>query len=231
MIYECENCEAVLGSGLMSCPRCGHLFDEPVPDDALSDEAEEWVESALPVESPPLVLPSVEPPPVPPTRKTRRPLRIVWSLAAALALAGLVWAGVRFAAPLLITPPASDSEAVMPTTTDLSNGLPTDVAAHPTYAANMTAFVGSLRQTGVGAQWPAFGSNDTLLITPQTMVKGQRAEWNADLYHELAQGIYANFVFRRYESKFSDTDSTTCFVVVSDTSGKVVAVDLMGDLK
>lgn len=119
----------------------------------------------------------------------------------------------------------------MPTTTDLSNGLPTDVAAHPTYAANMTAFVGSLRQTGVGAQWPAFGSNDTLLITPQTMVKGQRAEWNADLYHELAQGIYANFVFRRYESKFSDTDSTTCFVVVSDTSGKVVAVDLMGDLK
>ncbi len=218
MIYECEQCEAVLGPGIISCPRCGQIFDEPVPLDALPEAGEASVTPS------PTVHPSMGP------RAAQRPSRrpnIALSLAGLLILACAGWIGYRYVLPA--SQPLSTvatSTAMMP-----SNPLPTDVAAHPGYAADMMTFVGKLRASGVQAQWPAFGSNDTLLITPQTMVNGQRAEWNADLYHALAQGVYGNFVFRRYESKFSDTDSTTCFVIVSDSSGKVVAADLMGNLE
>ena len=233
MIYECENCETVLGPGLMSCPRCGQPFDEPVPDDATPDEAEETGAIVTP---PALSLPPVELSPLAVPPVARRPSRlpkIAWRLTAVLAVSGLGWIAypvvypVALRLPLLRPPPT----VILPAANVTTDKLPTDLAAHPGYAANMAEFVRSLRASGVEAQWPAFGSADTLLITPQTMVNGQRAEWTPHLYHELAQGVYANFVFRRYEAKFSDTDSTTCFIVVSDSSGNVVAADLMGNLQ
>ena len=223
----------VLGPGLMSCPRCGNPFDEPVPDDATPDAAEEIVATVTP---PAVSLPPVELPPLAVPPAARRPSRLpklAWALAVVLALVGLGWAAYPFVSPFALRLPflRPAPTVILPVANVTTDKLPTDLAAHPGYAANMAEFVRSLRASGVEAQWPAFGSADTLLITPQTVVNGQRAEWTADLYHELAQGVYANFVFRRYESKFSDTDSTTCFIVVSDSSGKVVAADLMGNLQ
>lgn len=109
--------------------------------------------------------------------------------------------------------------------------VPSEMAAHPTYAADMTAFIGKLRASGLAAQWPAFGGSDTLLITPPALVGGQKAAWNQTLYQQLAQGAYGGFWERRYESGFSDSDSTTCFVLVCDSSGKIVAADLMGTVQ
>ena len=239
MIYECERCDFVLSAGWTSCPRCGEVFDEPVPADALPDELEGTF--ALPPAPPP---PAVAPPPPPvisvpvapplpapsvaPAQPGRRPLlpRLLAGLAASLALIGTGWwLGQRHAA--VPAPPADVSVAPASTPTD---GLPTDTVAHPTYAAEMAAFVNQLRATGVGAQWPA-GSNDVLVITPPAVVDGTKALWDKDTYQRLAQGVYGNFAQNRFHAGFSDTDSTTCFVIVSDPSGKVVATDLMGDVE
>jgi len=213
MVYECEHCEAVLGPGLMACPRCGQAFDEPVPEDAiLADE-----EGALLASLPQADLPPARP------RCPVRFFRLASGALGILVLTGLGWLGVRVFAPL--RPP-------VPATVVRAPPAPlTESRAHPAYAADMTAFVRTLRASGVGAQWPAFGGSDTLLITPPTGVGGQRAGWNADLYKQLAQGIYASFWEKRYETGFSDSDSTTCFVLVCDQSGKVVAVDLMGNVE
>lgn len=35
MVYECDQCSAVLPGGVFACPRCGEKFDEAVPADAL----------------------------------------------------------------------------------------------------------------------------------------------------------------------------------------------------
>lgn len=212
MVYECDNCEATLGPGLTVCPRCGQVFDEPVPADAL------WEEPAPAAVAEEIAAPpdGVTPPRPPLRRKPRQ-----WSpLAAALLLLGLVWLGYRHwdmsVAPI--------SSAPVPV-------LQTDLAAHPQYTAHMTAFVGHLRATGVGAEWPAFGSNDMLLITPQARVAEPPVAWDADAYRRLAQGIYGEFALTRHESGFPDTDAMACFVLVTSASGEVVAVDFMGDLK
>jgi len=215
MIYECEHCETVLKAGMTACPRCAQAFDEPVPPDATPANPK-----GVAIAAPAL-----------PKTRAKRPVRLpsmaLW-LIACLVLISLGWLlGTRYnALPHLAPPAPAGSEAAEP-----ANMLPTDLAAHVGYKKDMAGFVAKLRTTGVGAQWPAFGSNDTLLITPQAMVNGQRAAYNPDLYRELAQGVYANFVFRRYDSGFSDTDSTTCFVIVTNTSGQVVAADLMGNLQ
>lgn len=210
MVYECEHCEAVLGPGLMSCPRCGQAFDEPVPDDAiLAGEQEPSPASSLPVGLPPAA-----------PRRARRFPTLAVCLLAALTLLGLGWFGVH-----LLTPSAPTAAV-----NALPDALP-EMKAHPAYAAHMATFVGKLRASGVQAQWPAFGSSDTLLIIPPTVVGGQRAAWNTDLYKQLAQGVYANFWEKRYETGFSDSDSTTCFVLVCDQSGKIVAADLMGTVE
>lgn len=35
MIYECEQCKAALPPGVLACPKCGEVFEEPVPRDAV----------------------------------------------------------------------------------------------------------------------------------------------------------------------------------------------------
>ena len=36
MVYECEDCEGILLPGITTCPKCGTIFDEAVPQDAES---------------------------------------------------------------------------------------------------------------------------------------------------------------------------------------------------
>lgn len=220
MIYECEHCDLVLNPGLTSCPRCGEVFDEPVPADATPDE----IGGTFAV-SPAPPPPSPSEPTTPPGHRSLLP-RLMAGLAASLALIGMGWwLGLRHAE----TPPPPPDVSVAPAGAP-ANGLPTDTVAHPTYVAEMAAFVNQLRATGVGAQWPA-GSDDVLVITPPAVVDGTKALWDQDTYQRLAQGVYGNFAQNRFHAGFSDTDSTTCFVIVSDPSGKVVAVDLMGDVE
>ena len=35
MVYECDQCNAALPAGARACPRCGELFEEAVPADAV----------------------------------------------------------------------------------------------------------------------------------------------------------------------------------------------------
>ena len=214
MVYECENCEKALGPGLLSCPNCGEDFDEPVPDDAPLQEAflPPAVDTSLPpgIDTSRLAVP----------RRRKQFPRLLALLLGISLLAGLSWLGRR-----AFSPPKAPSSAALP------SAQLTEMTMHPAYAADMTTFVDKLHTSGVGAQWPAFGGSDTLIIIPPTMVKGQPAAWDATLYRQLAQGIYAGFWEKRYESGFSDSDSTTCFVFVCDESGKVTAVDMMGTVE
>ncbi len=220
MIYECEYCETALGPGLLSCPNCGEDFDEPVPDDALLHEAILPFVGDLPlVDDQPLPT-AVDRPQFALPRRRKQLSRLLALLLGVCFLAGLGWLGRR-----AFLPPKAPSSAALP------SALLTEMTMHPAYAADMTAFVDKLHASGVGAQWPAFGGSDTLIIIPPTQVKGQPAAWNATLYRQLAQGIYAGFWEKRYESGFSDSDSTTCFVFVCDESGKVTAVDMMGTVE
>lgn len=207
MVYECDNCEAALGPGLTACPRCGQVFDEPVPADALWDETVPAVQAAPP-ES--VALPSL--------RVSRRR----WPrVAAALLLLGLGWLGFHH---------WSASPAPEPVLVPAPRPL-TDLAAHPQYAAHMADFVQKLRATGVGVEWPAFGSDDVLLITPLARAAEPPVAWDADTYRRLAQGIYGDFALTRFESGFPEPDTMVCFVLVTSPSGQVMAVDFMGDLK
>ena len=223
MIYECERCDAVLSPGLITCPRCGEAFDEAVPADATPDDVGGTFAVAPGTRLVPL-------PVAAPAVRSRHPSalpRVLAGLLAALALIGTGWwLGQHQAAA-----PDKPAEGVISPAPLPQSGLPTDTAAHPTYTAEMAAFVNQLKATGVGAQWPAFGDNDVLVITPPTVVDGTRALWDKDTYQRLAQGVYGNFAQNRFHAGFSDTDSTTCFVIVSDPSGKVVAVDLMGNVQ
>lgn len=186
-----------MAPGLIACPRCGQVFDEPVPDDAASLFREEAL---------------------PPTHSWRQ-TGIIAILVAVFGV--LTWFGYRhWPAPPAVTP----FVMVLP-------ARPTDLGAHPQYAANMVVFVQKLRLMGVGAQWPACRSNDVLLITPQVRVPEASTAWTADMYRRLAQGIYGQFAQNRYESGFSDTDTTACFVIVTSASGQVMAVDFMGNLQ
>ena len=214
MIYECEHCETVLGPGLLSCPNCGEDFDEPVPDDALLQEAILPSLADLPLQ------PAIDPPRAAPPRRRKHFSRVFAAVLGISMLLVLGWLGRRVFAPVKA-----------PVATILPSAQLTEMTMHPAYAADMAAFIDKLHVSGVGAQWPAFGGSDTLLIIPPTQVKGQPAAWNATLYRQLAQGIYAGFWEKRYESGFSDSDSTTCFVFVCDESGKVTAVDLMGSVE
>jgi len=212
MVYECDNCEAALAPGATVCPRCGQVFDEPVPADALL----EW-EAAPPEAAPVEVAPEVA---APPRRQiSRRPHR--WPEAATFLLAGLCWFGYRhWTAPAALKPASAPAPV-----------LQTDLAAHPDYMAHMTALVQTLRASGVEAEWPAFGSDDMLLVTPQVRIAEPPARWDADMNRRLAQGVYGHFAQTRFESGFCDTDTTACFVLVTNASGQVVAVDFMGDLE
>ena len=214
MIYECEHCETVLGPGLLSCPNCGEDFDEPVPGDALLQEAILPSLADLPLP------PAIDPPRAAPPRRRKHFSRVFAAVLGMLMLLVLGWLGRRVFAP-----------AKAPAATILPSAQLTEMTMHPAYAADMKSFIDKLHASGVGAQWPAFGGSDTLIIIPPTQVKGQPAAWNATLYRQLAQGIYAGFWEKRYESGFSDSDSTTCFVIVCDESGKVTAVDLMGSVE
>ncbi len=213
MIYECDNCQVALGPGLTACPRCGQVFDEPVPADALWEEPapDAGVETTA---EPPLLAEAA-----PPRQVSRRRRR--WPQAAALLLLpGLGWLVYSHRrAPVAPTP-----SAPVPI-------LQTDLAAHPQYAARMTAFVEHLRATGVGAEWPAFGGNDVLVVTPQARAAEPPVTWNADMDRRLAQGIYGEFALTRHESGFPDTEAMACFVLVTSASGQVVAGDFMGDLR
>ena len=203
MVYECETCEAVLGPGLTVCPHCGQVFDEPVPDDALWD-------GAAPVE-----------PPGAPIKRAWSRRRWPQAAAAVLLLLGGGWLGYHQwdrAAPAKPAPVPAPR-------------LPTDLEAHPQYASRMTAFVGELKATGVGAEWPAFGSNDMLVVTPQARLAEPSVTWDTDSYRRLAQGIYGHFAMTRFEAGFPEPETQTCFVIVTSASGEVVAVDFMGDLK
>ncbi len=219
MIYECDNCEAALGPGLTVCPRCGQVFDDPVPDDALWDEPAPTVVFEVPVESPDSVEASAAgfvTRSGPKRRSRGLPLGVV-----SLFLLGLCWLGSRdwverSASPAVLIP------APRP---------PTDLAAHPQYVVNMTALVQKLRATGVGAVWPAFGSDDVLLITPLARAAEPPVAWDADMDRRLAQGIYGDFAQTRFESGFPDGDTTACFVLVTGATGQVVAVDFMGNLE
>lgn len=212
MVYECDNCEATLGPGLTVCPRCGQVFDEPVPADALWEEPAPAAVTEEIAAPPDIVTPSR-----PPVRRKPRP----WPpLATALLLLGLGWLGYR----QWNAPPAPISSAPVP-------ALPTDLAAHPQYAAYMTAFVQELRATGVGAEWPAFGSNDVLVITPQARAAEPPTAWDTDMDRRLAQGIYGHFALTRFRSGFPEPDTTACFVLVTSASGQVMAVDFMGKLE
>ena len=236
MVYECETCETVLTPGLTACPHCGQAFDDPVPEDATTEippppsilgESESDSEAGLTPEtvlsfpgSPELGRGGLFVPLLPVSRTPRWKL---WAktVAAALLLAGAVWLGYRhWAAPS--TPHPVVAALSIP---------PTDLAAHPQYAANMTVFVQKLRAMGVEADWPAFSSNDMLRITPQPRAAEASAAWNRDMYRRLAQGIYGHFAQNRYEAGFSETDTTACFVIVTNASGQVMAVDFMGNLQ
>lgn len=224
MVYECETCETVLAPGLIACPRCGQIFDEPVPDDAVAAEPPILPKSAQVVsreEAPsdtPLEL--LEPVSLP-ARRTSRPWSRGKTVALAILMVGLCWFGYHYWVVLPVSQPVA---ATLPAPL-------TDLAAHPQYASNMDAFVQKLRATGVGAQWPAFRSNDVLLITLQPRVADAPAVWNSDMYRRLAQGIYGQFAQNRYESGFSETDTTACFVIVTNAAGQVMAVDFMGNLQ
>ena len=214
MIYECDNCEAVLGPGLGACPFCGEVFDEPVPDDAVWDG---------PVAVAPVIVeaaPAAPPEAAPPSTRAghrRRPAAI----GALFLLLGLGALGFRQWEARPIPVPV-----VQPAARPL-----TDLAAHPEYASHMTALVQKLRATGVEAEWPAFGSDDVLLITPQARNAEPPAAWDRDMDRRLAQGVYGDFAQTRFESGFCDSDTTACFVLVTGAKGQVVAVDFMGDLK
>ena len=231
MIYECETCEATLSPGLAVCPRCGRVFDEPVPDDARREEPdpiailEQAPEPPVLVETVALVE-AVAPEAVTGSRRKTRARGLPPSIVSLLIL-GLCWFGSRYWKP----PPAP--QPVPPARPVLAAAVrpPTDLAAHPHYAANMTTLVQKLRATGVGAEWPAFGSDDALLITPQARAAEPPVVWDADMNRRLAQGIYGEFAQTRFESGFSDGDTTACFVLVTDVSGQVVAVDFMGSLE
>ena len=240
MVYECENCETALGPGLLACPNCGEVFDEPVPPDAtLPDHVDTAFAGSFPAA---LTDPEVQseeewvsppPPSVPDAPAIKQPIQVIIRrrvpglplLAAAMLgiilLVSLVWLGLR-----LFSPPTP-----LPTIVSTLPAPFTEMNEHPAYAGDMKTFVAKLHASGVDAQWPAFGSTDTLLVTTPTVVRGQQAAWNTNLYKQLAQGIYAGFWEKRYETGFSDSDSTTCFVLVSDGSGKIVAVDLMGTVQ
>jgi len=211
MVYECEYCETILTAGLTACPHCGEAFDDPVPDDA-----------TLPISEAAALPPSELSQPVTSRHPARSP-RMAMGLLAVVVLLGAGWFGIRSSLKSAYPPAVNNtgSQAI----------VATDLQAHPAYAASMTGLVSKLQSTGIGAQWPAFGSSDTLLITPPIVVGGQRATWNSDLYKQLAQGIYGSFWEKRYESGFSDRESTTCFVLVSDASGNIVATDLMGNVE
>jgi len=220
MVYECEYCEAVLGPGLGACPFCGQVFDEAVPDDALWDG---------PVAVTPLVEPEEAAPPeevappeeaAPPTLRTGR-RRWPQAAAALLLLLGLGSLGFHQwkARP---TPIPIARPTVRPLT---------DLAAHPDYAAHMTALVQKLRATGAEAEWPAFGSDDILLITPQARGTEPPVAWDRDMDRRLAQGVYGDFAQTRFESGFPDGDTTACFVLVTGARGKVMAVDFMGQVE
>jgi hypothetical protein len=155
-----------------------------------------------------------------PVRRSNHFPRILATVVGVTMLIVFGWLGRRALAPVE-TPIA----AILPSVQR------TEMTMHPAYAADMTALVHKLHASGVGAEWPAFGASDTLIIIPPTQVKGQPAVWNTALYRQLAQGIYAGFWEKRYESGFSDSDSTTCFVLVCDESGKVTAADLMGTVE
>ena len=239
MVYECDNCEAALGPGLTVCPRCGQVFDEPVPADALWDDlvpievVERAAEPSVIVEAAPLEAAPLEAAPLEAAPLEAAPLEVVtrprlrvsrhrWlrTIAAGILILELGWLGYyQWGRPI---PP----EPVF-----LSAPRLADLAAHPQYAAHMTALVQQLRGTGVGAEWPAFGSDDMLLITPQARAAEPPVAWDADMDRRLAQGIYGDFVLTRHESGFPDTDSMACFVLVTSPSGQVVAVDFMGELK
>lgn len=203
MVYECETCEAVLGPGLTVCPRCGQVFDEPVPADALWDDVASAEPSSAPIER---------------AKPRRRWLRAAFAV---LMLLVGVWLGYhswdRAAPPKPVSVPIPRP--------------PTDLEAHPQYAARMTALLEELRATGVGAEWPAFGSNDTLVVTPQARPAEPSVTWDTDSYRRLAQGIYGHFAMTRFEAGFPEPDTQACFVIVTSASGEVVAVDFMGDLK
>lgn len=225
MIYECDNCEAMLGPGLTVCPRCGEAFDEPVPADALWNQPPF---DALPepdtlpdeVLGPPL-LAEAAPLEAAPLSGSKPSSRHLPPSAVSLVLLGLCWLGFYYWGP-----PSTPVPVLAPAARPL-----TDLAAHPQYAANMTVLVQKLRATGVGAEWPAFGDNDVLLITPQARAAEPPMTWDADMNRRLAQGVYGSFALTRHESGFADGDTTACFVVVTGASGQVVAVDFMGRLE
>lgn len=211
MVYECEYCETVLTAGLTACPHCGEAFDDPVPGDA-----------TLPISEENVLPPAGHSEPVSSLRPSRSFPKTMGMLAV-VALLGACWFGVRsyWISAHRHEAQSADSPAL----------VTTDLQAHPNYSPSMNGLVSKLQSSGINAQWPAFGSNDTLLITPPLEVGGKRAVWNGDLYKQLAQGIYANFWEKRYEAGFSDRESTTCFVLVSDASGNIVATDLMGNVE
>lgn len=219
MVYECDKCETALGPGLTVCPGCGQIFDDPVPDDA------RWDESAPAAVSEGIVEPSPPAEAAPPEKAAplhqRTNPRWARAAAAVLLLLGLGLLGSRHWS----SPPASKPVPILTPRPSI------DLAAHPHYAANMEALVQKLRATGVGAEWPAFGSNDVLLITPQARAAELPVAWSADMSRRLAQGVYGDFAQTRFESGFPDTDTTACFVLVASASGQVVAVDFMGSLK
>ena len=225
MVYECDICEAALGPGWTACPRCGQVFDEPVPADALLDEpvpaadaspADASPADASPADASPaeVVLDVVAPPRRQASRKPNR-----WPEAVTFLLLGLGWLGYRhWNAPAVPKPVSAPV-------------LPTDLAAHPQYATHMSALVQQLRGMGVGAEWPAFGGSDVLLVTPQAHAAEPPVAWDADMNRRLAQGLYGDFVLTRHEAGFPDADAMACFVIVTGASGQVVAVDFMGDLR
>ncbi len=202
IVYECEHCETALGPGLIACPSCGQNFDEPVPGDAV-------------------LLEEPNPPKADAPKSRKRSPLIPAVILGITVLTGVGWFGRRSFVPI-----KAPVTAAAP-----SPFILTEMTMHPAYAAHMTAYLGKLRGSGMGAQWPAFGGSDTLLIIAPPPVKGQAAAWSDTQLKQLAQGVYAGFWENRYETGFSDSDSTTCFVLVSDASGRIAAVDLMGTVQ
>lgn len=202
MVYECEHCETTLGPNLLACPNCGQDFDEPVPGDAVLTEKLNLQKAVAP-------------------RSRKRPPLIPAAILGVIVLVGAGWIGLRSFVPVKAPITAATPPPV----------ILTEMSMHPGYAAHMTSYLGKLRSSGMGAQWPAFGGSDTLLIIAPPQVKGQTLTWSETQLKQLAQGVYAGFWENRYETGFSDTDSTTCFVLVSDASGKIAAVDLMGTVQ